>query len=132
LAAEKPEQAAKSLDRAAELNPNDSDILYHRSRAHLLVSKDSYARMFKIDPHSWRVDQVLAQADAEADRYEDAIAEYLSAIQLAPNQPGLHEELGTEYRKAGKMDKAKSRTGAGDRNRSPQPFGVVQAWCARG
>ncbi len=32
-----------------------SDILYHRGRARLLVSKDSYAEMFKVDPQSWRV-----------------------------------------------------------------------------
>jgi tetratricopeptide (TPR) repeat protein len=90
LAAERPEDAAAALDKAAELDPNSVDILYHRGRAHLLVAKDSYAKMYKIDPNSWRVHQVLAQADAEADRHVDAIAEYLAAIQLAPNQPGLH------------------------------------------
>jgi tetratricopeptide (TPR) repeat protein len=106
LAQEKPEEAAASLDKAAKLAPNNPDILYHRGRAHLLVSKDSYEQMFKADPNSWRVHQVLAQADAEAERHNDAIAEYLAAIQLVPRQPGLHEELGTEYLKAGKMDEA--------------------------
>jgi tetratricopeptide (TPR) repeat protein len=106
LAQEKPEDAVASLDKAAKLAPNNPDILYNRGRAHLLVSKDSYEQMFKADPNSWRVHQVLAQADAEAERHNDAIAEYLAAIQLVPRQPGLHEELGTEYLKAGKMDEA--------------------------
>jgi len=106
LGQDKPEEAAEALDRAAKLAPDDVDILYHRGRAHLLVSNGSYGRMFKVDPHSWRVHQVIAQANAEADRHLDAIAEYQAAIKLAPNQPGLHEELGSEYRNLGKTKEA--------------------------
>lgn len=108
LAAENPEEAVTALDKAAKLAPENVDILYHRGRAHLLVSKNSYEKMFQVDPHSWRVHQVLAQADAEADRPEDAIAEYQAAIQIVPKQPGLHEELGTEYIKAGKSEIAEA------------------------
>lgn len=103
LSKEQPEQAAEALDHAAKLKPGDPDILYHRGRAHLLVSKDSYAEMFKVDPQSWRVHRVLAQAYAEAERHMDAITEYEAAIKLAPLQPGLHEELGSEYRNANKI-----------------------------
>jgi tetratricopeptide (TPR) repeat protein len=107
LAQEKAEEAADALDKAAKLKPDDQDILYHRGRAHLLVSKDSYGEMFKVDPHSWLVHRVLAQANAEAERHLDAIAEYEAAIKLAPTQPGLHEELGSEYRNANKIPEAK-------------------------
>ncbi|GAC1663400.1 MAG: hypothetical protein NVS9B4_18120 [Candidatus Acidiferrum sp.] len=106
LAQDRPEEAAEALDKAAKLAPDDIDILYHRGRAHLLVSKNSYAKMFKAGPQSWRVHQVLAQANAEADRHTDAVAEYLAAIKLAPSQPGLHEELGSEYRSLGKVQEA--------------------------
>ena len=106
LAKDQPEEAAAALDRAAQLAPDNVDILYHRGQAHLLVSKDSYARMFKADPKSWRVLQVLAQANSEAERPVEAIAEYQEAIKLAPTQPGLHEELGSEYRRAGKPQEA--------------------------
>jgi tetratricopeptide (TPR) repeat protein len=106
LAQEQPEEAAEALDKAATLAPDDIDILYHRGRAHLLVSKNSYAKMFKTGPKSWRVHQVLAQANAEADRHTDAVAEYQAAIKLAPTQPGLHEELGSEYRTLGKVREA--------------------------
>ncbi len=108
LAQDRAEEAADALDRAHKLKPNDQDILYHRGRAHLLVSKNSYAEMFKVDPHSWRVHRVLAQANAEADRHVDAIAEYEAAIKLAPTQPGLHEELGSEYRNANKIPEAEA------------------------
>lgn len=108
LAAQNPEEAAAALDKAAKLSPSNVDILYHRGRAHLLVSKNSYEKMFQLDPKSWRVHQVLAQAEAEADRHDEAIAEYQAAIQLAPIQPGLHEQLGTEYIKAGKPQPAEA------------------------
>jgi len=106
LAQDRPEDAAEALDKAAKLKPDDQDILYHRGRAHLLVSKNSYAKMFKINENSWLVHRVLAQANAEADRHVEAIAEYEAAIKLAPTQPGLHEELGTEYRAVNKIPEA--------------------------
>src|SRR6266436_6057907 len=99
-------EATSALDKAAKLAPDNVDILYHRGRAHLFVSKDSYARMFSADPKSWRVRQILAEANGDADRHMDAIAEYQAAIQLAPNEPRLHEELGSEFRIAGKMPEA--------------------------
>jgi tetratricopeptide (TPR) repeat protein len=100
------DEAVRALDEAAKLSPDNVDILYHRGRAHLSVSKDSYARMFKADPKSWRVRQILAEANADAERHMDAIAEYQAAIQLAPNEPRLHEELGSEFRIAGKVPEA--------------------------
>ena len=106
LAKDQSEEAAKALDKAAELAPDNVDVLYYTGQAHLLVSKNSYAKMFKADPKSWRVHQVIAQANSEADRHMDAIAEYQAAIKLAPTQPGLHEELGSEYRSLGKMQEA--------------------------
>ncbi len=108
LAAERPEEAAVALDNAAKLAPNDVDILYHRGHAHLLVSKLSYERMLHADPESWRVRQVLAQADAEADRDADAVSEFQAAIKAAPQQPGLHEELGTEFWKLNKIEEAEA------------------------
>ena len=80
LADEQADQAAESLDRAAKLNPDNVDILYNRGRAHLLVSKNSYEKMYKTDPNTWRVHQVLAQAYAESGRHEEAISEYQAAI----------------------------------------------------
>jgi len=122
LAMDRPEDAAAALDKAASLAPGNVDILYHRGQAHLLVSKNSYGQMFKADPKSWRVHQVLAQANAEADRPVDAIAEYQAAIKLAPTQPGLHEELGSEYRNAGKPLEADA---AFQRELEIDPFNVL-------
>ncbi|HKI11802.1 MAG TPA: tetratricopeptide repeat protein [Candidatus Acidoferrum sp.] len=106
LAQNKVDAAASDLDKASVLDPKNLDILYHRGRAHLLVSKESYAAMFKLAPDSWRVHEVLAQADAEAFRADDAISEFRLAIAGAPLEPGLHEELGDACWTAGKLQEA--------------------------
>jgi tetratricopeptide (TPR) repeat protein len=106
LAEDRPEAAIAPLDKAHGLAPSDVDTLYHRGRAYFLVAKDSYAAMFKADPDSFRVHQVLAESAAEAYRAEEAIAQYETAIKLAPRQSGLHESLGDQYWTSGNLDKA--------------------------
>ena len=106
LARNHPEAAAAALDKAAALDPTNVDILYHRGRAHLLISKESYSAMFKLGPDSSRVHEVLGQADAEAYRPDDAIDEFQLAIRAAPRQPGLNEELGDACWSAGKFQQA--------------------------
>src|SRR5256885_9591319 len=106
LAAGNPEKAVAPLDKAAELSPKDINILDYRGRAHLLVSKDSYARMYALDPNSWRMHRLSAQIYSESNQHKDAIREYEAAIKLAPQQADLYEELGDEYRKDSNLDLA--------------------------
>lgn len=108
LAAGDNAAAAASLDKAAELNPSDVDILYHRGRAHMLLSKDSYEEMYKADPNSWRVHQALAQSFVEADKLEDAVHECQNALNLRPQEPGLHEELADIYWNQNQLEKAEA------------------------
>jgi len=100
--------ASIALDKAAELKPGDVDILYHRGRAHMIVSKDSYEQMLHADPTSWRVHEVLGQSYLEADRLDDAIGEYQRAVSAKPSEPGIHEELADAYWKKGQLDKAEA------------------------
>jgi tetratricopeptide (TPR) repeat protein len=100
--------ASAALDKAAKLKPHDVDILYHRGRAHMLVSKASYEDMYKTDPNSWRVHQVLSQSYADADRVDDAIAECQLAVNARPNEPGLHEELADLYWRQNQLAKAET------------------------
>ncbi len=108
LAAGDAEAASVSLDRAAALNPTDVDILYHRGRAHMLVSKESYEKMYQANPTSWRVHQVLAQSFVEQDRLEEAAKECQEAIEAMPREPGLHEELADIYWKQNQLPKAEA------------------------
>lgn len=100
--------AVDALNRAAKLDPHDPDILYHRGRASLDLSRESYEQMFHLDPNSWHVHQVLAQADVEADKDGDAAEQYRLAIASAPTQSGLHEALGTSLWRLGLFDEAEA------------------------
>jgi tetratricopeptide (TPR) repeat protein len=93
----KPSEAVTYLQKASQLRPKDVDILYHLGRAHMLLSKEIYERMFEVDQHSWRVHQVLAHSFAEADRLDDAVKECQEAIRLKPDEPGLHQQLADIY-----------------------------------
>jgi tetratricopeptide (TPR) repeat protein len=106
LAANDPAGAIAPLDKAYELDPKDVDILYHRSRAYLLVANASYEAMFQVNRDSVRVHQVLGEAYAQAYRNDEAIKEFKRAVEMAPAQPGLHEELGDQYWIAGDVDKS--------------------------
>jgi len=106
LAESRPDAASDALDKAAAIDPSNIDIEYHRGRAHLLVSQQSYEAMFKADPNSWRVHEVLGQADVAAYRSQLAIQEFQQAIAAASQEPGLHEELGDAEWQAGQMGAA--------------------------
>jgi superkiller protein 3 len=108
LAEEKPEQAIAPLETAHRLDPNDIDTLYHRGRAYFLLADANYTAMFKLDPDSVRVHQVLAEANATGFRTAEAITQYEIAVKLAPKLVGLHESLGDQYWILGSLDKAEA------------------------
>ena len=101
-----PERATEPLDRAAELAPNDLNILEYRGKAHSDVAFASYARMAAIDPHSWHVHKVQGQMYAKQNQHKEAIAEFQEAIKQMPNNSDLYEELAGEYRKSSALDLA--------------------------
>ena len=98
--------AVEDLDHALTLDSKNVDILYHRGHAALALSRQSYETMFKLDPHSWHVSQVLAEADVESGNDADAIEQYKAAIAAAPPQSGLYEALGSALWRTGKYPEA--------------------------
>lgn len=93
-----PEKAVGPLDRAAELSPTDENVLDYRVQAHLAVAKQSYGQIYSLDPTSWRLHQLNAVIDSQANDHQHAVNEYEQAIKLAPGQASLYEALGWEYR----------------------------------
>ncbi len=108
LALERNAEAVETLNKAAALDSTSVDILYHRGRAALELSRQSYEQMFKQDPKSWHVHQVLAEAAVESGRDADAVGEYRTAIAAAPPQSGLYEALGSSLWRLGKQDEAQA------------------------
>lgn len=101
-----PDQAVGPLDHASELDPKDENVIDYRVQAHMAVAKESYTQLYQLDPTSWRLHQLSAVIDAQADDHQHAIDEYLLAIKQAPGQPDLYESLGWEYRALNENDLA--------------------------
>jgi len=102
-----PEAATAPLDRAAELKPNDLNILDYRARAHTLVARDSYAAMYKLAPDSWQVHRALGESYSEQGKTAEAIAEYRAAIAMQPQNSDLYEALGDALQKESRFADAK-------------------------
>jgi tetratricopeptide (TPR) repeat protein len=102
-----PEKAVSPLDRAAELAPNDLNVLDYRARAHTLVARDSYAAMYKLAPDSWQVHRALGESYAETGKPAEAISEYKTALAMQPQNSDLYEALGNAYQKVSKFAEAK-------------------------
>ena len=107
LAAGQPEAAAASLDRAAEIAPDDEEVLESRGHAHSLAAQESYSRMAKLNPGSWHVHRVQAELMASEGKHVEAAAELEKAVAKAPANPDLWEALGEQYRAANNLDEAK-------------------------
>lgn len=93
-----PELAVGPLDKANELNPKDVNVLDYQVQAHLAVAKQSYKKLYELDPSSWRIHQLSAVIDNDARDHQHAAKEYKLALKEAPNRPDLWEGLGWQYR----------------------------------
>jgi tetratricopeptide (TPR) repeat protein len=102
----KDDQALAMLSRWAELEPNSPDALYFKGKASVYVASDSFDRLSKAAPDSYRMFQLRAEMLRQQGLTPAAINEYQKAIAQKPDAVGLHYALGTLYREAGRPDEA--------------------------
>src|SRR6202022_1461364 len=107
LRQQKDDKALVVLSHWAELEPNSSDALYFKGKASMYVASDSFARLSKIAPDSYRMFQLRAEMLRQQQGLTPAaINEYKKAISQKPDAAGLHYALGTLYREGGRLDEA--------------------------
>jgi tetratricopeptide (TPR) repeat protein len=68
---------------------------------------NTYGKMARVAPNSYRYDQVLGKSFEERQEFSNAIIEYKLALKANPQAPGLHHALGNIYWLAGNYDEAK-------------------------
>lgn len=108
LGQNKPDEATGPLDRAAALAPKNAEVLYYRARAHNLVAEESYKQLRELNPDSMLVHRALGETLAASGQPEKAIEEYQAAIQKAPDDADLYEELGEQQQRLARFDAAQT------------------------
>ena len=106
LRQEKDEKALAVLSHWVELEPNSPDALYFKGKAAMYVASDSFVKLTKAAPDSYRMFQLRAEMLRQQGQVPAAINEYKKAILEKPDAAGLHYALGTLYREAGRLDEA--------------------------
>jgi len=81
----------RALGRAS---PDDPALLFTAYRTYSDLAAHQLARLAQVAPKSAQMHQILAQALASQDDFPGAIAQYRRALEIDPQLPNLHFELG--------------------------------------
>jgi tetratricopeptide (TPR) repeat protein len=106
LRAQNDDKALAVLSHWVELEPNSPDALYFKGKAAVYLASDSFSKLTKVAPDSYRMFQLRAEMLRQQGLLPAAINEYKQAIAQKPDIAGLHYALGTLYREAGRLDEA--------------------------
>src|SRR6202163_4509439 len=101
-------EAVSSFTAALAQRPGDPDLLYYLGHASGLLSKDAIDTLLATHPDSARAHQALAENYFVLRQMPQAEKEYLEALRLRPELPGLHLELGQVYANSAQWPKAEA------------------------
>lgn len=76
------------------LMPNNPDVLYTAYRVYGELASERVGRLAKVAPNSARVYQIYGEASMTQDDFAKAASQFRKAIELDPNLPGIHYQLG--------------------------------------
>lgn len=82
--------AVEQLQKLVEMAPQEPEYSYQLGRAWTKLSGWSYQQIFKLDPHSARLQQALGQEYAVQEKYDLALAAFQRASQSDPKLPEIH------------------------------------------
>lgn len=104
------ETALAWIDRALELAPEDTEVLYNRARILQEMDEEAsipvYERAADLTDYDPRPAYNLGNIHKRRGEWEQAIACYEQAISLDPAYPSPHHNLGTVYEELGEMERA--------------------------
>jgi TolB-like protein/DNA-binding winged helix-turn-helix (wHTH) protein/Flp pilus assembly protein TadD len=100
-------EADRELTHALTLDPNyelarqwySYGLLHHRGDAQRAV--EEMRRALALDPVSFRVNVTMAERLERAGQHDEAIRQYVTALELSPDDAGVHSRLGELYGKKG-------------------------------
>jgi tetratricopeptide (TPR) repeat protein len=92
-----PEAAAAHLQLLARREPKNEQAWYQLGKIYMQLSQEALTRLREVDPDSYLVHEVSGEIMESMNNFDGAIIEYKKAVELAPQQPGTHYELGNAY-----------------------------------
>src|ERR1700680_2270433 len=101
-------EAVANFNAALAQRPGDPDLLYYLGHASGLLSKNAIDNLLATHPDSARAHQALAENYFVLRQMPQAEKEYLEALRLRPELPGLHLELGQVYANSAQWPKAEA------------------------
>jgi len=99
-------EALAELKKVLSSDPRNIDALYYLSFAARGLSQQEYARLYRLDPDSSRVHQLLAESALEAQNTSQAEMEFQKAFEINPHSVEVATALGELKRSQSKFDEA--------------------------
>ncbi len=91
------EPAADWLGQVRGVTKENAEASYWLARTYQAQGIEAYARLQESFPDSWRACQLRAEGFSLRGNLDEALKELRAALQLRPNEPELHEALGSLY-----------------------------------
>jgi tetratricopeptide (TPR) repeat protein len=94
LQAGQSEAALKALEGLSATDSASAEAAYWRARCYEKLATAAYLRLYRANPDSYRLHQLMGDLEAAKGDDAKAIEEYQAAVALRPSSPNLHYSLG--------------------------------------
>jgi tetratricopeptide (TPR) repeat protein len=94
LQAGQSEAALKALEGLSATESTSAEAAYWRARCYEKLATAAYLRLYRANPDSYRLHQLMGDLEAAKGDDAKAIEEYRAAVALRPSSPNLHYSLG--------------------------------------
>ena len=91
------DSAAVHLQQISKRQPQNQEIWYLLGKVHMKLSEQALSTLNTINPDSVWAHEISGEVMEGMKNFDGALVEYKKAVELAPNQPGLHYALGNAY-----------------------------------
>lgn len=108
LAQGKAGEAVQHYEALSHENPNDARVWFELASLYRSLAVHAFKRLAVLDPDSFMLDILRAEADSDDSRYESAVKRFKEALRKQPDFPGLHFSLGQVYFKMNQPAEAES------------------------
>ncbi len=98
--------AAPAASSSPAVNNRQEDELYKVAHNDEQDARAAFQRVIEIAPDSYRAHQIMAEAYSAEQHYGKSNEEYEKVEALKPDLPGIHEAIGKNMVRAGKLQEA--------------------------